>query len=148
MRVVVHPQRGYYRLFFLDGGAVTAVGQVDLVRTTKGFRPKDYLMRKPGSRHGRSIPTKDLIATLRQAEVRLTRPDQEWEAFLSDLQNPLGAPVSLPYLPPGGPGHTHRCQHFGPVRKRVHLHGLCPEGGQAGVGYFTRFGKISYSYIE
>jgi helicase len=88
MRVVVHPQRGYYRLFFLDGDAVTAVGQVDLVRTTKGFRPKDYLTRKPGSRHGRSLPTKDLIASLRQAEVRITRPDKEWEAFLSDLQIP------------------------------------------------------------
>jgi hypothetical protein len=62
MRILVHPQRGYYRLFFLEGGVVSAVGQVDLVRTTKGFRPKDYLARKPGSRHGRSIPTKDLVA--------------------------------------------------------------------------------------
>ncbi|MDD1661384.1 MAG: DEAD/DEAH box helicase, partial [Methanomicrobiales archaeon] len=86
MRIVVHPQRGYYRLFFLDGGKVILVGQVDLVRTTKGFRPKDYLERKPGSRHGRSLPTKDLIASLRQAEVRLTRRDEQWEAFLSDLQ--------------------------------------------------------------
>ena len=76
MRIVVHPQRGYYRLFFLDGGALTSVGQVDLVATTKGYRPKDYLVRKPGSRHGRSLPTKDLIASLRQAEVRVTRPER------------------------------------------------------------------------
>ncbi|HVP25735.1 MAG TPA: DEAD/DEAH box helicase, partial [Methanomicrobiales archaeon] len=80
MRIVVHPQRGYYRLFFLEGGEVTAVGQVDLVRTGKGYRPKDYLARKPGSRHGRSIPTKDLISALRHAEVRLTRHDEAWEA--------------------------------------------------------------------
>jgi helicase len=148
MRIVVHPQRGYYRLFFLDGGAVTAVGQVNLVRTTKGFRPKDYLMRKPGSRHGRSIPTKDLIATLRQAEVRLTRPDQEWEAFLSDLQipwklqslcrtclledrvTPIDANTSVRF------GKESICMDC--ARKEVRRE----------LGYFTRFGKISYTYIE
>ncbi|HTY52429.1 MAG TPA: DEAD/DEAH box helicase [Methanomicrobiales archaeon] len=148
MRVVVHPQRGYYRLFFLDGNEVTLVGQVDLVRTTKGFRPKDYLARKPGSRHGRTIPTKELIATLRQSEVRLTRKDEQWEAFLADLQIPwsllplcrtclledrvtlLDPKTSVAF------GKESVCMDC--ARKEVRRE----------LGYFTKFGKISYAYIE
>jgi helicase len=148
MRIVVHPRRGYYRLLFLDGGSVTAVGQVDLVGTPKGFRPKDYLVRKPGSRHGRSVPTKDLIASLRQAGVRLTRHDEEWEAFLSDLQipweiqslcrtclledrvTPLDAGTSVRF------GKESVCMDC--ARREVRRE----------LGYFTKFGRISYAYIE
>ncbi|HMA05735.1 MAG TPA: DEAD/DEAH box helicase [Methanomicrobiales archaeon] len=148
MRIVVHPQRGYYRLFFLDGGGVTAVGQVDLVGTPKGYRPKDYLVRKPGSRHGRSIPSKDLVATLRRAEVQLTRRDEPWEDFLSDLQipwsvrtlcrtclledrvTPLEPATSVRY------GKESVCMDCAKKEVRREL------------GYFTRFGKVSYAYIE
>jgi helicase len=148
MRIAVHPRRGYYRLFFLEEGGVSAVGQVDLVRTPKGFRPKDYLQRKPGSRHGRSIPTKELIAALRHAEVCLTRPDEEWEAFLADLQiswrvqslcrtclledrvTPLDEKTSVRF------GKESVCMDC--ARKEVRRE----------LGYFTRFGRISYAYIE
>ncbi|HMK16011.1 MAG TPA: DEAD/DEAH box helicase, partial [Methanomicrobiales archaeon] len=148
MRVVVHPQRGYYRLFFLEGGGLAAVGQVDLVRTTKGFRPKDYLARKPGSRHGRTIPTKDLIASLRHAEVRLTRRDEQWEAFLADLQIPW-TPLPLcrtcileDRVTPLDPGTSVR---FG-------KESICMDCAKKEVrrelGYFTKFSKISHAYIE
>jgi helicase len=148
MRIVVHPQRGYYRLFFIDGGGVSSVGQVDLVRTTKGFRPKDYLVRKPGGRHGRTVPTKELVAALRQAEVHLTRRDEAWEAFLADLQipwsvrslcrtclledriTPLDEKISVRY------GKESICMDC--ARKEVRRE----------LGYFTRFGKVSYAYIE
>ena len=148
MRVVVHPQRGYYRLFFLDGGKVTSVGQVDLAETPKGYRPKDYLSRKPGSRHGRSIPTKDLVATLRQAEVRLTRHDAPWEAFLADLQIPWSV-VSL----------CRTClleDRVTPLDEKTSVRfgkeAICMDCARKEVrrelGYFTRFGKISVTYIE
>jgi helicase len=148
MRIVVHPQRGYYRLFFIDGDGVSSVGQVDLVRTTKGFRPKDYLVRKPGGRHGRTVPTKELVAALRQAEVHLTRRDEAWEAFLADLQipwsvrslcrtclledriTPLDEKISVRY------GKESICMDC--ARKEVRRE----------LGYFTRFGKVSYAYIE
>ena len=148
MRIVVHPQRGYYRLFFLEGGNLTAVGQVDLVRTTKGFRPKDYLARKPGSRHGRTIPTKDLVAALRHAEVRLTRRDEEWEAFLADLQIPW-TPITLCRTCLLGDRVTAldpaTCVKFG-------TESVCMDCARKEVrrelGYFTRFSKISHAYIE
>jgi helicase len=148
MRIIVHPQRGYYRLFFLEGGSLVAVGQVDLVRTTKGLRPKDYLARRPGSRHGRTIPTKDLVASLRHAEVRLTRGDEGWEAFLADLQIPW-ALISL----------CRTCL----LEDRVTLldpatsvrsgkESICMDCAKKEIrrelGYFTRFSKISHAYIE
>jgi helicase len=148
MRIVVHPQRGYYRLFFLEGGTLTAVGQVDLVRTTKGFRPKDYLARKPGSRHGRTIPTKDLVAALRHAEVRLTRRDEEWEAFLADLQIPWELlPLCRTCL------LEDRVTALDPATSvKFGKESVCMDCARKEVrrelGYFTRFSKISHAYIE
>ena len=148
MRIVVHPQRGYYRLFFLEGGEVTAVGQVDLVRTPKGYRPKDYLARKPGSRHGRSIPTKDLISALRHAEVRLTRHDETWEAFLADLQIPWAL---LPLCRTCLLG-DRVTPLDGKTSVRFGKESVCMDCARKEVrrelGYFTKFGKVSYAYIE
>jgi helicase len=148
MRILVHPQRGYYRLFFLEGGALSAVGQVDLVRTTKGFRPRDYLARKPGSRHGRTIPTKDLVASLRHAEVRLTRGDEQWEAFLADLQIPWSLlPLCRTCL------LEDRVTPLDPATSvRFGKESICMDCAKKEVrrelGYFTRFSKISHAYIE
>lgn len=148
MRVIVHPQRGYYRLFFLEGGALSAVGQVDLVRTTKGYRPKDYLARKPGNRHGRTIPTKDLVASLRHAEVRLTRRDERWEAFLADLQIPWELlPLCRTCL------LEDRVTPLDPATSvRFGKESICMDCAKKEVrrelGYFTRFSKISHAYIE
>jgi helicase len=148
MRIVVHPRRGFYRLFFLEGGAVSAVGQVDLVRTPKGFRPKNYLVRKPGSRHGRSIPTKDLIAGLRHAGVTLTKRDEEWEAFLADLQIPWSVePLCRTCLLEDRvtPLDEKTSVRFG-------KESVCMDCARKEIrrelGYFTRFGKVSYGYVE
>jgi helicase len=86
MNIIVHPHRGSYRLFFFDGRRVAAIGVVDLAKTAKGYRPKNYRIRRTGKRQFRNTPTKDLIAQLRQATVNLTAHDEEFEAFLSDLQ--------------------------------------------------------------
>jgi helicase len=89
MNIIVHPHRGAYRLFFFDGRRVAAVGVVDLSKTARGFRPKNYRLRRTGKRQFRNTPTKDLIAQLRQATVRLTTHNEEFEGFLSDLQIPF-----------------------------------------------------------
>ena len=86
MNIIVHPHRGSYRLFFFDGRRVAAVGVVDLSKTAKGYRPKNYRLKRAGKRQFRNTPTKDLIAQLRQATVSLTAHDEEFEAFLADLQ--------------------------------------------------------------
>ncbi|MDD1670020.1 MAG: DEAD/DEAH box helicase [Methanomicrobiales archaeon] len=148
MRIVVHPQRGYYRLFFLDGGEVTGVGQVDLLRTTKGYRPKDYLVRKPGARHGRTIPTKELVAALRRADVQLTRKDGPWEAFLADLQIPWVE--SLLCRTCLLEDRVTPLEEKGSVR--FGKESICMDCARKEVrrelGYFTKFGKVSYAYIE
>ena len=57
MRVIVHPQRGTYKLLCMEGGRVAAVGEVELHGTPRGFRPKQYQVRKAGSRHGKAVPS-------------------------------------------------------------------------------------------
>ncbi|MDH7593787.1 MAG: DEAD/DEAH box helicase [Methanomicrobiales archaeon] len=86
MRIVVHPQRGFYRLLFIRGDYVRGVGQVTISQTPKGPRPKNFLYRKQGKKHPRPAPTKDLISALREGEVQLTAPDTHFLAFLSDHQ--------------------------------------------------------------
>ncbi|HDR73842.1 MAG TPA: DEAD/DEAH box helicase [Methanoculleus sp.] len=89
MNIIVHPYRGSYRLFFFDGRRVAAVGVVDLAKTARGYRPKNYRVRRAGRRQFRNTPTKDLVAQFRQATVSLTARDEEFEAFLADLQIPV-----------------------------------------------------------
>jgi helicase len=90
MIIVFHPQKGSYRIFFIDTRRVLAIGAVDLVETHKGYRPKDYRQKAPGRRGWRNVPTKELIAQLRRAAVKITRSDSGLEAFLHDLQIPFG----------------------------------------------------------
>ena len=86
MKIIVHPQRGDYKLFFYDRHFVEAEGAVELSKTSKGFRPKNYRLRTPGKRQYSNTPTKDLISRLRNADVRLTGESKNFEAFLNDLQ--------------------------------------------------------------
>ncbi|KQC05602.1 MAG: DEAD/DEAH box helicase [Methanoculleus sp. SDB] len=90
MNIIVLPQRGLYRLFFHDGRRVTAIGTVELVRTGKGYRPKQYQVKRFGTRHLKKTPTKELAGTLRESEVRLAVRDEAFESFLGDLQIPFG----------------------------------------------------------
>ena len=89
MNIIVHPQRGSYRLFFYDGRRVVAAGTVELAKTSKGYRPKDYRLCRTGKRQPRRTPTRELIGQLREAEVWLTVQDPAFESFLSDLQIPV-----------------------------------------------------------
>lgn len=89
MIIVFHPQKGSYRIFFIDTRRVLAIGAVDLVETHKGYRPRDYRQKSPGRRGWRNVPTKELIAQLRRAAVKITRSDSALEAFLHDLQIPF-----------------------------------------------------------
>lgn len=88
MNIIVHPRRGSYRLFFYDGRRVIALGSVELTRTAKGYRPRNYRLRRVGKRAAKHTPPKELIGQLRQADVRLTEEDPNFESFLADLQIP------------------------------------------------------------
>lgn len=148
MRVIVHPQRGTYKLLCMEGGRVAAVGEVELHGTPRGFRPKQYLVRKAGSRHGKAVPTKEAVALLRSADVILTRPDPDFESFLHDHQVPAR---TVPYcriclledrVTPLDPA----------TRVAAGKEWLCPDCARKEVrrelGYFTRFGRIPMRYIE
>lgn len=86
MNIIVHPQKGTYKLLFLRHGAVRGVGQVSVTRTPKGWRPKNFLYKRYGKRHAHPAPTKELIAALREGSVQLTAKDPGFESFLDDFQ--------------------------------------------------------------
>lgn len=86
MRIVVNPLKGSYKLFFYERNLVEGTGLVEIVRTGKGFRPKNYKYKPTGKRQYRNIPTKEFISKLRCSKIYLTRPDKAFESFLSDLQ--------------------------------------------------------------
>lgn len=86
MRVVVNSQRGSYKIFFYERSLVAGNGIVEIVKTGKGFRPKNYKYRPTGKRQYRNTPSKELITVLRRSKVYLTAPDRDFESFLSDLQ--------------------------------------------------------------
>jgi len=148
MRVIVHPQRGSYKLLCMDGGRVAAVGEMELHETPRGFRPRHYQVRKAGSRHGKAVPTKEAVALLRSADVVLTRPDPGWESFLQDHQIPVR---TVPFcriclledrITPLDPA----------TRVTTGKEWICPDCARKEVrrelGYFTRFGRIPMRYIE
>lgn len=87
MKVIVQPQRGTYKLLFIEGGKVRRTGFVDLVATPKGQRPRNYKIRRRG-RQLKPTPTRDLITTLRRSSIYLAGDSPEFESFLSDLQIP------------------------------------------------------------
>lgn len=92
MRLVVNPQRGSYKIFFYDRNLVAGSGIVEIVRTGKGFRPKNYKYKPVEKRQYKNIPSKELISALRRSKIYLTVGDKNFESFLSDLQ------ISFKYL--------------------------------------------------
>ncbi|MDD1653381.1 MAG: DEAD/DEAH box helicase [Methanomicrobiales archaeon] len=148
MRVIVHPQRGTYKLLCLEGGRVAAVGEVELSETPRGYRPKHYQVRKAGARHGKAVPTKEAVALLRSSDVLLARPDPAWEAFLRDHQVPVRTvPFCRICL------LEDRVTPLDPAtRVAAGKEWICPDCARKEVrrelGYFTRFGRIPMRYIE
>ncbi len=88
MKVIVQPQKGTYKLLFVEGGRVRGSGFVNLVPTPKGQRPKNFKVRRRG-RQLKPTPTRDLITLLRRSSVHLAGRSPEFESFLSDLQIPV-----------------------------------------------------------
>ncbi|EHQ36629.1 DEAD/DEAH box helicase [Methanoplanus limicola] len=86
MKIIISPNKSQYSLFFYNRQSVTATGTVELSKTSRGYRPKNFRMRQTGGRHYKNTPTKDLINLLRHADIRITSEDKKIESFLSDLQ--------------------------------------------------------------
>jgi helicase len=88
MRVIIHPQKGNYKILFLDNHHVRGIGFAAISETPKGPRPIQYRLRWGTRKQFRNTPTKEMIASLRKAEVFLTGHDKLFEAFLADFQVP------------------------------------------------------------
>ena len=87
MKIIVHPQKGSsYKLLFYDGRHVLGAGFVDLMDTPRGPRPTKYRLKWGGKKDYRHTPSKELVAQLRDADVRMVRPDSLFETFLGDFQ--------------------------------------------------------------
>jgi len=87
MKIIVQPQKGSsYKLLFYDGRHVLGAGYVDLAETPRGPRPTKYRLKWGGKKEYRHTPSKELVAQLREADVRLVKPDPQFEIFLSDFQ--------------------------------------------------------------
>ncbi len=148
MNIIVHPQRGQYRLFFYDGRRVVAVGTVELTKTSRGYRPRNYVLRKLGRRQSRPTPTKELIAGLRKADVRLTTHDDRFESFLEDLQIPISL-VSV----------CRMCiveERIKPLKKKNTIkygkEQICRDCAvremRRELGYAGNFGSLSFGHME
>lgn len=89
MRIVVNPQKGNYKILFLDQHSIRGAAFTEISETPKGPRPVQYRLRWGNRQQYRNTPTKDLIASLRKGEVFLTRHDESFERFLADFQVPF-----------------------------------------------------------
>lgn len=87
MKIIVQPQRGgIYKLLYHDGKNVRGAGFVELTDTPRGPRPTKYRVKWGTKKEYRHTPSKDFIANLREADVRLVKRDQPFEEFLSAFQ--------------------------------------------------------------
>ncbi|UUX93428.1 DEAD/DEAH box helicase [Methanoplanus endosymbiosus] len=86
MKIIIYPKKSQYSLFFYNKLSVTATGTVELSKTSRGYRPKNFRIRHAGGRHYKNTPTKELINLIRHADIRITSEDKKIESFLSDLQ--------------------------------------------------------------
>jgi helicase len=92
MKVLVQPQRGgTYKLLFHDGRHTLGTGFVELTDTPRGPRPTRYRVKWGSRKDYHHTPSKELIALLRDADVRMVKPDPEFGTFLSDFQVRAGA---------------------------------------------------------
>jgi helicase len=89
MKIIVHPQRGTYKILFYDDRAVRGVGIVDLSTGPRGIRPSHYRLRWANKRQFKLTPPKELVDSLRKSQVFLTRKDEAFEEFLNAFQVPV-----------------------------------------------------------
>jgi len=87
MMILVQPQKGgTYRLLFYDGRNTRGAAYVELTGTPRGPRPTRYRVKWGQKKDYHHTPSKELIAQLREADVRMVKPDEEFESFLSAFQ--------------------------------------------------------------
>ena len=148
MKVIVQPQKGTYKLLFVDNeGRVRGSGYVNLTATPKGQRPKNFKVRRRG-RQLKPTPTRDLITVLRRSSVHLAGKSREFESFLADLQIPVSR-IDI----------CRFCQledRFTPVDKTTGIRyggeWICPECAKREMrrelGYMGRFGGSVLIHLE
>jgi helicase len=91
MKILVQPQRGgTYKLLFYDGRSVKGAAFVELMETPRGPRPTRYRVKWGSKKDYHHTPSKELIAQLRDADVRMVKPDPQFATFLADFQVRVG----------------------------------------------------------
>ena len=92
MSTIVQPYKKGYKVFFCDdakAGKIKHVGTVELESTSKGMRPSEFFVRRPGTSHVQKTPTKEFITVLRvNGDVLLTETLPEFQDFLRGMQIP------------------------------------------------------------
>ncbi len=91
MKILIQPQKGgTYKLLFYDGRSVKGAAFVELTETPRGPRPTRYRVKWGSKKDYHPTPSKELIAQLRDADVRMVKPDPQFETFLADFQVRVG----------------------------------------------------------
>ena len=89
MSTIVQPYKKGYKVFFCDdkkAGKIKHVGTVELEQTSKGMRPSEFFVRRPGTSHVQKTPTKEFITVLRaNGAVMLTETLPEFQDFLRGM---------------------------------------------------------------
>ncbi len=92
MVTVVQPYKKGYKVYFCDdskNGRIKHIGTVELEETSKGIRPSEFFVRRPGTSHAQKTPTKELITVLRaNGMVQVTETLPEFQDFLRSMQIP------------------------------------------------------------
>jgi helicase len=87
MMILVQPQKGgTYKLLFYDGRHTRGAAYVELAETPRGPRPTRYRVKWGAKKDYHHTPSKELIAQLRDADVRMVKADPGFETFLADFQ--------------------------------------------------------------
>ena len=91
MKIIVQLQRsGNYKIFFYDGKSVRGAGYVELNDTPRGPRPTKYRVKWGSKKDYVHTPSKELIAQLRESDVRMVKKDHLFEEFLEAFQVKAG----------------------------------------------------------
>ncbi|HJJ56533.1 MAG TPA: DEAD/DEAH box helicase, partial [Methanocorpusculum sp.] len=90
MSSIISPYKKGYKIYFCDdskNGKIKHIGTVQLEKTTKGIRPSEFFVRRPGATHSQKTPTKELILVLRaNGNIQLTTNLPQLQQFLIEMQ--------------------------------------------------------------
>jgi len=87
MKILVQPQKGgTYKLLFYDGRHMRGTAFIELEKTPRGPRPTRYRVKWGAKKDYHHTPSKEFIAQVRDADVRMVKPDPQFETFLADFQ--------------------------------------------------------------